>query len=221
MIGPDVYSSDSGFARQVMRAYERADNPLWIPETGRSDDFGKLLFYALGDGGIGFSPFGVDESGWNITGDEGFKTHPYLFALVGSMNRQVAALNFAGKLKTAVEEPGQAEQELDFGAWQASVDFGHPKQDGRRPPGTKDFHGVALVGQLGPDEFLVTGVDVSVSFHLPGKQPGQRMQILSAEEGTFENGVWKPIKLWNGDETDRGLAFYQQIQAVKIKVGKF
>lgn len=221
MIGPDIYASDTGFARQVMRAYERPDNPLWIPETGRSDDFGKLLFYALGDGGIGFSPFGVDESGWNITGDEGFKTHPYHFALLGSMNRTVAALNFAGKLKTAVEEPGQAEQELDFGAWQATVDFGHPKQDGRRPPGTKDFHGVALVGQLGPDEFLVTGVDVSVSFHLPGKPPGQRMQILSAEEGTFENGAWKPARLWNGDETDRGLAFYQQIQAVKIKVGKF
>ncbi len=41
--------------------------------------------------------------------------------------------------------------------------------DGRTAPGTKDAHGAALVAQLGPDEFLVTGVDVSISFHLPGK----------------------------------------------------
>ncbi len=66
MIGPDIYADDSPFYRETMRAYHRPDNPLWIPETGRSDSFGKFFFYALGDGAIGFSPFGVDHSGWNI-----------------------------------------------------------------------------------------------------------------------------------------------------------
>src|SRR5207253_11208438 len=41
MIGPDIYADDSAFYRETMRAYHRADNPLWIPETGRSDSFGK------------------------------------------------------------------------------------------------------------------------------------------------------------------------------------
>ena len=70
MIGPDIYADDSQFYRETMAAYQRPDNPLWIPETGRSDSFAKFFFYALGDGAIGFSPFGVDESGWNILGDE-------------------------------------------------------------------------------------------------------------------------------------------------------
>lgn len=221
MIGPDIYSSDSGFYRELIRAYHRPDNPLWIPETGRSDNFAKDFFYALGDGAIGFSPFGVDRSGWNILGDQPWKAHADNFALIGPMDREIAQLEFDGKLKTAVEEPGQAAQELDFGGWQATVAFGFLQHDGQNPPGTKDAHGVALVAQLGPDEFLVAGVDASVNFHLPGKLPWMRSQIITAEQGVYENGVWKPIKLWNGDETDRGLCFYDKPLVVRVKMGRF
>jgi hypothetical protein len=65
-------------------------------------------------------------------------------------------------------------------------------------------------------------VDVSVSFHLPGRLPGMRMQILAAEEGSYQNGSWKPVRLWNGDETDRGLQFHEDDPAaVRVKLGKF
>ncbi len=222
MIGPDIYASDSGFALEVMRAYTRPDNLLWIPETGRGDEFAKLLFYALDHGAVCFAPFGVDQKGWNIFGDVPYHAHARNFELLGAMSREIAQLNFDGKLKTSVEEPGSAQQELDFGAWQATVLYGFPQPDGRRPPGTKDFHGVALVAQLGPDEFLVTGVDVSVRFHLPGKLPDMRMQILSAEEGAYDNGAWKSVRLWNGDETDRGLNFHaDQPEVVRVRLGRF
>jgi hypothetical protein len=221
MIGPDIYADDSPFYRETVRAYHRPDNPLWIPETGRSNSFGKFFFYALGDGAIGFSPFGVDHSGWNIFGDEPWKAHANNFALIGPMSREIAQLEFDGKLKTAVEEPGQTAVEVDFGAWQATVAFGFPQPDGRRAPGTKDAHGAALVAQLGPDEFLVTGFDASISFHLPGKLPWMRSQIVSAEQGIYENGVWKPLRLWNGDETDRGLCFHEKPEVVRVRVGRF
>jgi Domain of unknown function (DUF5597)/Glycosyl hydrolases family 35 len=221
MIGPDIYSSDSDFVLEIMRTYRRADNPLWIPEVGRNDNFSKFLFYALGQGAIGFSPFGVDEKGWNSMGDEVSKGHSRNFALLAPMSREIAKLNFEGKLKTSVEEPGRARQELDFGDWQATVSYGFPQRDGQRPPGTPDAHGVALVAQLGPNEFLVTGFDSSVSFHLPGRLPGLRMQILSAEEGKYENGIWKPARLWNGDETDRGLNFHMDPEVVRIRLGRF
>ena len=80
MIGPDIYADDSQFYRETMSVYHRPDNPLWIPETGRGDGFAKFLFYAFGDGAIGFSPFGVDQSGWNIFGDEGWHAHARNFA---------------------------------------------------------------------------------------------------------------------------------------------
>lgn len=221
MIGPDIYADDSQFYRDTMAAYHRPDNPLWIPETGRSDSFAKFFFYALGDGAIGFSPFGVDQSGWNILGDEPWTAHARNYALIGPMDREIAQLQSEGKLKTAVEEPGHATQEIDFGSWQATVAFGFPQNDGRRAPGTKDAHGAALVAQLGPDEFLVTGVDASVVFHLPSKPAWIRSQILTAEQGTYENGQWKPVRLWNGDETDRGLCFYEKPTVVRVKMQRF
>lgn len=221
MIGPDIYNDDSQYYRETIRAYDRPDNPLWIPETGRSDGFGKFLFYALGEGAIGFSPFGVDQTGWNILGDESWTAHPRNFAIVAPLAHEIAQLEFDGKVKTAVEEPGRATQELEFGAWNATVQFGFPQQDGGPAPGTKDAHGAALVAQLGPDEFLVTGVDTIVTFHLPGKQPWVHSQIVTAEQGTYENGLWQPLRLWNGDETDRGLWFHQKPEAVRVKMQRF
>lgn len=220
-IGPDIYSDDSDFVRSVVKAYDRPDNPLLIPETGRSDGFGKYFFYALGKGAIGFAPFGVDQTGWNILGDQPWEAHRNNFALIAPMDREIAQLEFAGKLKTAIEEPGQTTQELDFGEWQATVAFGFPQYDGRHAPGTKDAHGSALVAQLGPNEFLVTGVDASVIFHLPGKQPWIHSDIVTAEQGAYENGVWKPSRLWNGDETDRGLCFYKKPEVVHVTMEKF
>jgi len=221
-VAPDIYSNDAGFVHEVLAAYHRPDNPLLVPEIAKTDGFAKYFFFALGQGAVGVAPFGVDPRGWNILGDAPAAAHAKNFALLGPMSREIAELNFEGKLQTSVEEPGQAKQELDFGGWQATVSYGYPQQDGRLPPGTNDAHGAALVAQLGPDEFLVTGVDASVSFHLPGHLPGLRMQILSAQEGSYQNGIWKPVRLWNGDETDRGLQFHADDPAVvRVRLGRF
>ena len=79
------------------------------------------------------------------------------------------------------------------------------------------------MAELGPDEFLVTGVDASVSFHLPGKLPWIRSDIVTAEQGMYdENGAWKTVRLWNGDETDRGLIFHRgRPQVVRVKMEQF
>jgi hypothetical protein len=221
-IAPDIYGDDAGFVHDVLTAYHRPDNPLLVPEIAKTDQFAKYDFSALGEGAVGIAPFGVDPRGWNILGNSAATGHARNFALLAPMVRELAKLNYDGKLKTSIEQSGQAQQELDFGEWQAMVSYGYPQPDGRRPPGNSDAHGVALVAQLGPDEFLVTGIDASVSFHLPGRLPGNRMQILSAEEGSYQNGVWKPVRLWNGDETDRGLQFHVDDPVViRIRLGKF
>src|SRR5438105_14314910 len=83
----------------------------------------------------------------NILGDSPPKAHARNFALLGPMSKEIARLNFEGKLKTAVEETGQPQQELDFRAWQATIAYGYPQRDGRRAPGTSDAHGAALIAQ--------------------------------------------------------------------------
>ncbi len=221
LIGPDIYSDDPAFYNSILHIYARPDNALWIPETGSGDSFAKFFFSALGDGAIGFSPFGVDHTSWTYATGEGPKSHAENYALIAPMDREIARLNFDGKLKTAVEEAGSLQQEVDFGDWKATVSFGFPQPDGRRPPGTSDHHGRALIAQLGPGEFLVTGVDASVAFHQPGMLPGIRAQILRAEEGFYEGHNWHFVRLWNGDQTDRGLNFKQGNYVVRIRMGRF
>ena len=220
VIGPDMYSSDTAFYHQVLDTYNRPDNPLWIPETGNTDPFGRYFFTALGKGAIGFMPFGMDRTGWTYSEGEQPLVHGENFSLVAPMDRVIAKLEFAGKLQAAVEETGQAEQTLRFGHWMATVDFGFPQGDGQAPPGTRDLQGRALVGQLGPDTFLVTGFDASVHFTL-ADAAGGHAQILSAEEGRYTADVWQPLRNLNGDQTDRGLVFKEKPAVVQIEMGTF
>ena len=133
-IAPDIYSNDAGFVHDVLKAYHRLDNPLVVPEIAKPDGFAKYFFTALGEGAVGVAPFGVDPRGWNILGDAPAAGHARNFDLLSPMSREIAKLNFEGQLKTSVEEPGQGQQQLDFGNWQATVSYGYPQMDGRRPP---------------------------------------------------------------------------------------
>jgi len=133
------------------------------------------------------------------------------YALFNPAGQQIAQLNLEGKIFTAVEEKGAARQSIHLPTADAVVSFGFPQSDGAYPPGTPTFQGRAMVAQLGPLEFLVTGFDASISFTLPAaelaKQPNQQIEILRAEEGRYAGGVWQVTRILNGDQTDRGLNF--------------
>ena len=222
LLGPDFYADDRQLFRDVVAAYARPDNALFIPETHLAHDFGPNLFYALGHGAIGFSPFGIDFSGWTTL--EGTTVPSYLadnFSLLTPLEGEIAQWNLEGKLSTVVETPGQAQKRIHFAAMgnlpavDAVVSFGFPQHDGEAPPGTSDASGRALMARLAPLEFVVTGFDASVRFESaespsePGTmaQPKQQVEILTAEQGTYVDGTWQKTRIWNGDQTDRGLDF--------------
>ncbi|MFT4113139.1 DUF5597 domain-containing protein [Silvibacterium sp.] len=221
VLAPDVYSNDREFVKELLSTYARPDNPLLVPETGLGDDFAPGFFYALGKGAIGFSPFGTDQTAWTLHPGKLPEAHAENFALIEPLDRVLAKLNFEGKVQTAVEQEGQPEQTLTFGRWQALVGFGTRQRDGaQHAPGTKDYSGRALVAQLGPNEFLVTGIEARVTFYLAPGQQGH-MQILKAEEGTYDDETWTPTRIWNGDQTDRGLNFNHEHYAVRIKLDTY
>jgi hypothetical protein len=223
ILAPDFYSDDVAFFHSVIQAYARPDNALFIPETGLSKNgIGPYFFYALGHGGIGFSPFGVDFSGWNYLQDG--KIPDWLsenFALFSPIEEQVAAWNLAGKLQTAVEEKGMPRVRLHFGSVDAMVSFGYPQRDGQMPPGTLTQDGRAMVAQTGPMDFVVTGFDASVSFIEASAGTGsetQQVEILRAEEGTYVGGAWQMSRIWNGDQTDRGLNFHGGAKPAIVRI---
>ena len=220
ILAPDFYSDDFTLFRDIVAAYGRADNPLFIPESHFDATFGRYFFYALGKGAIGFSPFGIDRTQLpEVPNPQGIVAASPIrsvnpaenFALFNAPEAQIAQLNLDGKLYTAVEEKGSARQSIHLPTADAVISFGFPQPDGAYPPGTATFQGRAMVAQLGPLEFLVTGFDASVSFALPAadlqKEPNQQIEILEAEEGQYVDGVWRATRILNGDQTDRGLNF--------------
>jgi hypothetical protein len=223
LLAPDIYQNDSARYRKALELYSRPDNGLLIVETANNPTQAPLCFAALGRGAMGWSPFGLDYS---IYGSSPVGT-PRLteeslapFALNNKMlqpiMREVARLNFEGKLQAVAEEKGELSQTLDFGNWKAVVSFGVSRNG--TPQGNPDPTGRALVAKIGENEFLVTGAFCRVDFK--SASGGQR-DFLRVEEGSYKNGVFKRTRIWNGDETDWGLNFSSSAQAVRVLLGTY
>ncbi len=88
-------------------------------------------------------------------------------------------------------------------------------------PSASPLTGVALVAEIGPDEFLVTGMDSTVEFNLSRPATNERWQIVRVEEGKYEDGLWKVRRLLNGDESDFKLDFTQSSRLLHLKLGTY
>jgi hypothetical protein len=191
--------------------------------------FAKRLFSVLGRGGFGFAPFGIDYSGYiNYplgSAEPAEKAIPPFaeeYKLLAPMVREIARLNFAGRLKTAVEEKSVPMQSLNFENWQVDVSYGVPEFGfGNNPPGNPAADGRVLVAELGPDEFLVTGIDARVVFRPSPSANGKQMEYVHVEEGRYENGNWHFIRIWNGDQTDWGLNFKHVPYVLRVKLDRY
>lgn len=232
LIAPDIYVPSSERYRMVMQEFHRPDNPLMIPESLGFEPFpgasgyARYLYYALGEGAIGFANFGLDRI--HVDGEISAESASQVegFRLLGSFDQELAVLAFAGKVKTAVEEPGISQKELDFGRWRAVVSF-PPSYDPPAAPvsTTSDTTGLkagrVMVASLGADEFLVAGIDCRVQFAPPVHAGGKQVQLLRVEEGRYDRTTWVRSRLWNGDETDYGLNLGGKGSLLRVKLGSY
>jgi len=224
-LAPDIYQSDSARYRKALELYARPDNPLLVPETGGPAGYPRLCFAALGRGAIGWSPFGLDYTSYSTEpqgmprmAEEALAPIVLNYKMIEPIMREVARLNFEGKLQAAAEEPGQARQTMDFGNWKAVVTFGAGGRN-NSTNGNPTPIGRALVAKLGENEFLVTAAYGKIDFT---PATGAKRDFLRVEEGAYENGVFKPIRIWNGDETDYGgLSFYAGPQTLRVLLGTY
>ena len=92
---------------------------------------------------------------------------------------------------------------------------------GARAGGTPRTSGRALLGQTGPQEFVVAGFDATVNFRPRFGSAAPRADFVSAEEGAYEAGVWKPRRQLSGDEIFFGLRLPAEGTVVKVKLMKY
>ncbi|HVS92162.1 MAG TPA: DUF5597 domain-containing protein [Mucilaginibacter sp.] len=205
LLAPDIYLQGSERILKVIDLYSRPDNALMVPEAGLEPEKGKYLYEVLAHGGLGFSPFGIDD---NNSGESQQQLAERLapfsddYAALGPMMHELAQWGFEGKIKAVVELEDHAQQVVGLGAWQAVVDFGtgdrvelqkNPAGDGR-----------LMIVQSGENEFLAIGARCHIMFRPAGKNTGKAWQYLKVEEGSYVDGEFKPLRILNGDETDWG-----------------
>jgi hypothetical protein len=246
ILAPDNYQTDPAAYLRVLELYHRADNPLYVPETGRPYN-ARFFFAALGHHAIGFSPSGGNTEGEFKPTEVSKAREEFLnpwamnYRLIGPMQREIARLNFEGRLQAVAEEQGRVTQTLPFGSWNAVVSYG---ASGRGAAvGNPSPVGRALIAQLGDNQFLTTGFYCRVDFRPAGTEQQrksqrivegtgqtpsalidgkwQHRQFLRVEEGIYENGEFKFLRIWNGDETDWGLKFGEDPVVLRVSLATY
>lgn len=234
---PDIYSRDyAGFMAHI-RGYHRADNPFFVPEIGDDQPFARYFFTVLGNHGIGFTPFGIDFTGyWNYPlgakklDAEAIAPFAANYRLVGPMAREWAKLSFESNVWGVSEPDDHKMQTIALGRWSATVayrqwQFGTTGTSwlGKTelPAGSEKPSGGVLIAQLGPDEFLVTGLHARVRFGVADSKSKLHAMFDRVEEGHYQSGKWVFERVWNGDETDYGLNFTTLPQVLRVKLATY
>lgn len=194
-LAPDIYFPN--FVEWA-RAYAVPGNPLFIPETGRAPVATPAnSFYAIGAlDAMGFSPFDIESYRPDDALGDAYAVLEQLAPLIvehqgtGNMVGFRPPVTFDG----SVDETPQSFQ---LGDYTLHVAFERAPQE---PAEHKvEAHG-GLIIQTGPDEYLVAGKGVIVTFSASNAIVG----IESIREGTFVDGRWVPGRLLNGDESHQG-----------------
>lgn len=231
---PDIYDRKSENVVQYLDKYARPDNALMVPEIGNAREFARFFYPTIGRGGIGFSPFGMDDTGYfnyplgAATLDAAtLDAFALPYKAVGSIMRDWARIAATRPTWGAAKPDDGAEMSTTLGGWKISASWGE-WQFGMKnwtwlksepaPWASEPIGGVA-VAQMSENEFLLVGDHVRVRFEPGAKAPAGSM-VLRVEEGTFREGRWVTSRVWNGDQTDYGINMIDQPQVLKVTTGR-
>ena len=181
-----------------------------MPEAIRDPDYVRFLYAALAHGAVGFAPFGIDyvaeapdAPGRPQLREAELQQLATSYRALVPMARELAGWARDGRLSAAIEGVADAPATLDLGGRTARVGFGvAPRGDVK---GNASPVGRVLVARLAPGEFIVTGNYANVRFAPAGRAAGRPWEYLTVEEGRYAGGVFRPERIWNGDETGWGL----------------
>ncbi len=213
LLAPDIYSPDPIYYAKNLDAYARRDNPLYVAETGNAAPYARYMFETFGHGAIGWSPFGIDYTGYaNFPlgaariDAEALAPFGSSFAAVGPAMREWARWGAEGRVQGVAEPVSSHAVSLTLSpAWSAEVSFGRPAFGEAPPTGNPEPSGGALVAQVGPNSFVVTALHARVAFS--SRDPKRPLIYDKVEEVRWDGAQWVADRIWNGDQTDYGLNF--------------
>jgi beta-galactosidase GanA len=207
LIAPDIYFPNFS---DLAGRYKRPDNALFIPEANNvgAPETPANAFYAIGQlDALGFSPFKVetaeaaDQEALTQAYDVLRQLTPAILAAQGQDSQGVRRMS--GFKPRVLEDGAVLDQPVSetIGDYRFTVGFldpWTPKTD------QKTASQGGLIVQIGPEEYLIAGRGLVVTFAGAGDGPALA-GIDSATEGVFDaQGRWLPGRVLNGDQTHQG-----------------
>jgi beta-galactosidase GanA len=201
-LAPDIYFPNFS---DLAAHYARPDNMLFVPEANNAGkpEVPANAFYAFGKlEALGFSPFSIES-----VGDS--KPNPLAdaYAVIGQLAPHILEARGKGKMsgfRPPVAEDGtvnDAPVSEKLGGFVFTVNFIDPWTP--RSEQNPVSHG-GLILQTGPEDFLIAGQGITVTFKGAGDGP-PLAGIDYAWEGSFgANGAWQNLRRLNGDQTHQG-----------------
>ncbi len=211
IFAPDIYVQN--FC-EICDEYKKLGNPLFIPETATHSHAGPRLVYAIGHHhAVCFAPFGFEDMGGDIKGaslflfggdssdpllsqSQNVEEYAWYARTLNSMTNKLTAAYGTNRLQALINEPnnGEVKDMLLFGKYGFKVIFSLPQF----PQMKVRQDGCFLALQEDEDTFyiIVNGCFSYATFSTEGKH----IDVLSLDEGVFENGEFVSTRRLNGDE---------------------
>lgn len=203
---------------QIVRAFHRPDNPLFIPEGLGIASGVANAFYAVGaQRGLGYSVFGIDNTvrlimfppvmGTAPPADLGKLPLSRGYAALRELAPLILAHQASGTIDAAWLNTNQPSQDLDIGGYRVRFELRRTFWDQK----TVTDLGYALIVAAGDDEFYIAGADVQATFK--PTTPGPAIAGLALDEaGHFEAGRWIAERRLNGDDIMLNYKLTQQAE---------
>lgn len=187
ILAPDIYLPN--FA-EVCAQFARPGLPFFVPESRAGvEGVGNALVAIGGFNSIGYSPFGIDSRDSDPTAPI-----PRAYAVLRQIAPAILDAQSKGRIAGVYLTAANSARKVVVGNYTLQASLPVNRRSNQSPE-----RGYALIIAIGPDEFLVCGGDIQVTF---GTYPAsdETVGLANVEEGTFENGTWTPGRNLNGDE---------------------
>ena len=202
LFAPDIYLEDF---KRVCSFYTQSGNPLFIPEAQRDARAASNVYYALGQhNAICFAPFGIDGTITSNLAD----VYGSLSGFLPFFANHQGVSNNRGLLNS-----GNSEEIVELGGYKIKISY-FQKRDTEK--NISESAGIILT--TAPGEFYIGGFGFRASFMTPDDKGW--VEILSHEQGTFENGAWIPERRMNGDEMELVLSSKPEFRKIKVHIIK-
>jgi hypothetical protein len=194
LLCPDIYVPEF---TEVTAEYARMGGPLFVPESFDGAAGAANAFYAIGaHAGLGYSPFAIDR----LAEGSGFETSPMTAAyeVLGQLAPAILEHQSKGAIAAVSLDKKRPEQRIQLGGYTLTTELIHDFFGFSEDKPDVPAYGIFMA--TGPDEFLMAGDNLQISF--TPTTPGPPIASVALQEaGRFENGKWVVARLLGGDDS--------------------